>query len=81
MDCNRGTTGKFTAIPTIKLLERLSRRNEFLITSHHPLRETLMQQTGLMREDRIAFLNDFYNMARCALLQTWEPELKDQECF
>jgi hypothetical protein len=28
------------------LLERLSRRNEFLIESHHPLRETLILQTG-----------------------------------
>lgn len=81
IDCNRGTAGKFTAIPTIKLLERLSRRNEFLITSHHPLRDTLMQQTGLSRQDRVAFLNDFYNKARSALLQNWEPELKDKEYF
>lgn len=80
-DCNRGAEGKFTAIPTIKLLERLSRRNEFLITSHHPLRETLIQQTGLTQEDRKAFLNDFYRKARSALIHTWEPVLKDLECF
>ena len=80
-DCNRGADGKFTAIPTIKLLERLSRRNEFLITSHHPLRETLIQQTGLTQDNRKTFLNNFYHKARTALIHTWEPVLKDAECF
>ena len=80
-DCNRGADGKFTAIPTIRLLERLSRRNEFLITSHHPLRETLIQQTGLTQDNRKTFLNNFYHKARTALIHTWESVLKDAECF
>ncbi|WP_188032876.1 hypothetical protein [Psychrobacter sp. ANT_WB68] len=45
-DCNRGTNGKFAKLLDIKLLERLHTRNEYLIGSHHPLRETLMLQTG-----------------------------------
>src|SRR5262249_27405174 len=45
-ECNRGVGGKFDRIPTIKLLGRLHIRNEFLISSHHPLRETLIRQTG-----------------------------------
>lgn len=44
-DCNRGTSGKFDCVPALELIARLHRRNEFLITSHHPLRETLMAQT------------------------------------
>ena len=44
--CNRGTAGKFEQIPTLELLERLHARNNFFIDSHHPLRETLMAQTG-----------------------------------
>ena len=44
--CNRGSSGKFDRVPSLRLLERLNTRNEFLIASHHPLRETLMQQTG-----------------------------------
>ncbi len=44
--CNRGIDGKSARVPTLRLLERLHTRNEFLIGSHHPLRETLMAQTG-----------------------------------
>jgi hypothetical protein len=38
-------------VPARKYLERLDTRNEFFITSHHPLRETLMAQTGDSREN------------------------------
>lgn len=38
--CNRGANGKFSKIPAIKYLERLHKRNEFFIESHHPLNET-----------------------------------------
>lgn len=32
--------------PDLRYVERLHRRNEFLISSHHPLRPTLVAQTG-----------------------------------
>src|SRR5690606_27373353 len=41
--CNRGVGGKSDRVPSLRLLERLHRRNGFLIASHHPLRETLME--------------------------------------
>jgi hypothetical protein len=44
--CNRGAAGKFDRLPQVRYLERLHKRNEFLIASHHPLRETLMLQSG-----------------------------------
>jgi len=73
-ECNRGVGGKSDRIPTIRLLERLNTRNEFLISSHHPLRETLMLQTGASTQQRRAFLNDVHDKARAALIHTWEAE-------
>jgi len=79
--CNRGAGGKFDRIPTIRLLERLHRRNEFLISSHHPLRETLIQQTGASEMQRSEFLNGFHSKAWVTLIHQWEPEEKDAPYF
>jgi hypothetical protein len=74
-ECNRGPRGKFDRIPSLRLLERLSRRNEYLIVSHHPLRETLIAQTGRTRQDRQTFLQDVYNCAKMTIpVPTWEPQ-------
>ena len=80
-ECNRGVGGKFERIPSVKLLERLHRRNEYLIKSHHPLRETLMLQTGLKEPDRQAFLQDAYNCASLAVTQKWEPAAQGASGF
>lgn len=71
--CNRGVAGKSNHIPSIRLLERLSTRNEFLIASNHPLRDTLMAQTGTGEVERRQFLNAFHVEARAALIHDWEP--------
>src|SRR5215831_17615044 len=60
-DCNRGMDGKSSRIPERRFLERLNTRNEFFITSHHPLRETLMAQTGTTSDGRAHFLNSAYS--------------------
>lgn len=73
--CNRGVKGKFARIPSILLLGRLHQRNEFLIFSHHPLRETLIVQTGRDVVDRRAFLNEFHDRAIAILHHPWEPAL------
>jgi HNH endonuclease len=62
--CNRGKNGKFGRLPDIRYLERLYQRNEFLITSHHPLRETLIQQTGNRERQRQEFLQSIYKTAQ-----------------
>ena len=72
--CNRGAKGKFAAVPTIRLLSRLHKRNEFLISSHHPLRETLIRQTGNVQVFRKAFLNKYHDRALAAMLQSWESD-------
>lgn len=47
--CNRGPQGKFDLAPDSSYVHRLHRRNEYLIGSHHPLRETLILQTERRR--------------------------------
>lgn len=80
-ECNRGVGGKSASVPSLKLLERISRRNEFLIGSQHPLRETLMQQTGANEPLRRAFLNDYHAKAWALLIHTWEPAQKREGFF
>ena len=66
--CNRGVAGKSDRVPTIQLLERLHTRNEFLIASHHPLRDTLIAQTGSSEDARRSFLSESHMDARVALI-------------
>ncbi|MFH1726861.1 MAG: HNH endonuclease [Pseudomonadota bacterium] len=80
-DCNRGENGKFARIPSLKLLKRLHKRNEYLINSHHPLRETLIRQTGINENKRISFLQTQYNFAIQQLIHTWEPPKQGVEIF
>ena len=73
--CNRGENGKFDKLPTIDLLNRLYKRNEYLINSHLPLKETLIKQTGKNEQQRKTFLQLQYNIAKKSLIHTWEPLL------
>ena len=73
-ECNRGEKGKFARLPTIDLLERLEQRNNYLISSHHPLRETLINQTGTNDAVRHGFLQTNYTNAKDYLIHTWSPE-------
>jgi hypothetical protein len=50
-ECNRGEEGKLARVPKLKHLERLHRRNNYLIESHHPLRDTLMSLTGRRKQN------------------------------
>lgn len=68
--CNRGPAGKFAALPHHRYLDRLRHRNEFLITSHHPLRDTLIETMGSSPTTRWQFLiaveSDAAQLARTA---------------
>lgn len=79
--CNRGVRGKFDRIPSIKLLQRLHTRNEFLIGSHHPLRETLMRQTGMTVAERANHLSAIYQRVQLNPRLAWEPEQVFAEAF
>jgi hypothetical protein len=80
-ECNRGEDGKFASVPELYLLKRLYTRNEFFIQSHHPLRETLINQTGRTNEDRINFLQDADSLAISSLVHRWKPKLEFDIAF
>ena len=83
-ECNRGENGKFARIPSTDLLERLFNRNEYLITSHHPLRETIIAQTGNNAKKRQDYLQAAYN---CAIIHVgsggkkWQPKQQGVATF
>jgi 5-methylcytosine-specific restriction endonuclease McrA len=80
-NCNRGQKGKFERIPEINYLERLNTRNNFLISSHHPLKETLLSQTGTNDKERHYFLNSCYSEAINFLMHTWKPKYEYEPAF
>ena len=73
-ECNRGENGKFAQVPSVELLRRLHKRNEYFISSHLPLRETMIQQTGKNEQQRSSFLQSQYNSAKQLLIHDWEPK-------
>ncbi len=79
--CNRGAGGMSDSLPEPRYLERLHQRNEFLIGSHHPLRETLMLQTGDAEPARRAFLGGAYDAAVRLLIHTWRPAHEHDPAF
>lgn len=70
-DCNRGQGGKSDRIPERPLLERLHARNECLIGSHHPLRETLRNQMGKTEAERRRFVTSVDDEATARLQRRW----------
>tara|TARA_B100001123_G_C15250507_1_gene1002584 strand:- start:248 stop:1267 length:1020 start_codon:yes stop_codon:yes gene_type:complete len=78
VDCNR-MAEKGAKVPSLPLLERLNKRNEYLIGSNHPLKETIIRQTGKTAQERVDFLQSIYNVAK--VLGTWEPPPKDGPIF
>jgi hypothetical protein len=71
--CNRGERGKFAAVPSPRLIERLHKRNNWLVDSHHPLRETILLQAGPDATARASFLRGRQRIALDALVHEWEP--------
>lgn len=73
-DCNRGDNGKFSKVPGQKFLDKLNTRNNWFISSHHPLRETIINQTGRTPKKRIQYLNDAFNDAlKIFPYSNWNP--------
>ena len=72
-ECN-GSGGKGASCPHILYVEDLYQRNEYLVRSHHPLRETIMFRTGKTAQDRLEFLKSCYEIAKRSLVHTWKAE-------
>lgn len=79
-ECN-GAAEKGAKVPSLPLLEQLNKRNEYLISSNHPLKETIIRQTGKTAQKRAGFLQNAYNEAKAKLLHTWEPLVKADPTF
>lgn len=75
VSCNRGAGGKFDRLPHQRFLERLHKRNEFFIGSHHPLGETIIRQTGKSETHRRSCLIGNYSAAKTGRLinSNWQP--------
>ena len=80
-ECNRGANGKFDKIPALKYLERLHKRNEFLISSHHPLRETIINQTGSSEAERSIFMKHIFGRAREVKPKDWTTIERNEPTF
>ena len=78
--CN-GASEKGAKVPSLNLLERLNDRNEYLISSNHPLKETIIKQTGNRAKDRKDFLQNIFNFASEKLIHKWQPEAVGDPTF
>ena len=76
--CNRGEQGKFASVPSQRLVARLHERNNWLVDSHHPLRETILLQMGFDAETRASSLRVRQRIALDALVHQWEPKEQAQ---
>jgi len=79
--CNRGVNGKFARVPQVKYLERLHKRNKFMINSHHPLRETLINQCGRTEIESANFLSEIDKLGINKLIHRWQPVSEFEAVF
>lgn len=73
LSCQPCNGAKHGRAPSERWMPWLERRNNHLIASHHPLRETLMAQTGETSWQRHATLRGAYAHATELLPAVWEP--------
>ncbi len=73
--CNRGQNGKFERIPDNSFLSKLHGRNNYFVESHHPLRETILNQIGHTEEQRRLFLKTYSRRVDDAMpiKEKWKP--------
>lgn len=76
-DCN---LEKGAQTPDKSLLKDLHRRNEWLIGSHHPLRDTIIDQTGMTEPLRRKHLEREFNQVALTS-DGWMPERKEASPF
>jgi HNH endonuclease len=82
VECNRGeANGKFARLPQSHLLERLNKRNEYLIESNHPLKETLIKKTGKNPKIRRNYLESQFDFAKTIKRPEWAPKFEKAQGF
>jgi hypothetical protein len=78
--CN-GAAEKGAKIPDPILVDRLHKRNEYLIESNHPLKETIILQTGRNKNLRESYIKSALDIAISHRFHTWMPEPKGTATF
>jgi 5-methylcytosine-specific restriction endonuclease McrA len=73
LSCQPCNSDKWGRAPHENWMPWLQQRNDDLIASHHPLRQTLMAQTGNTAAVRAATLRAAYRLATERLPATWTP--------
>ena len=81
VDCNRGPRGKFDAVPHNTYVNRLNTRNNYLIHTHHPLKDTLIGQLGRTVDLRHQFLQNTLDLARKYQPSVWSPQPQGDPVF
>ena len=71
--CN-GASEKSDNLPHSDYVKRLLTRNESYILSHHPLRETLILQTGQSTQERYDFVTSIYDHLKQTGYHFWRVE-------
>jgi len=81
-DCNQN---KSDNIPPKYYINNLIVRNEYLIQSDHPLKDTLIKDTGKTWHDREIFINSRYKYAKDRIHRFWNGNpkyiIKDDEFY
>lgn len=72
--CSACNKSKLAKVPKIKYMERLHTRNEFYVTSHLPLKESILK-TGKSEVERRKFLQMRYNESKNILISEFETNL------
>ena len=81
-ECNRGHGGKMASVPGDPHLEHLRLRNEYLIQSDHPLRETLIKESGQDTDSRRRFLRRVRDHVESLHgKNNWQPTDYDRPVF
>lgn len=76
--CKECNSRKSARIGHKKYLEKLFRRNEYLILSHNPLRETLMNQTGRNFTQRLKFFRNLDRRVEALVPSKYRWEIKNK---
>jgi hypothetical protein len=79
--CQSCNGSKLARVPEITYLDRLNVRNNCFIRSHHPLRDTILAQTGRTEAERRSFLLNAYYAAREFLIHFWKPPVAAAATF
>jgi hypothetical protein len=81
--CNRGQGGKFDSLPVDRYAERLCVRNEALIESRHPLRETLKMTMGDTARERVSFVKNVMSdaIALTSGKVRWQAKVEEPAVF